>query len=385
MVSATYAGLIGGGGSVRAMVTWEVNTVAVCWGGITESSPLSASWLLLAAQQRRTGRLGRSEQRRKNPSPWVHLLLLGGCFLFLRKEILQHHSWLPHLPGFLGQEVKRHNRRHSTTVWQQVRKQHLHQRAADSREKVLLDHPKWTPKVWTEKPSAASSLCRADPSWRPSSMSVWGEITFYPFAELLFDQEIGAHSSSWEVGRSPGEEQREGPSFPRSSVRWQDQRQTAPCCFQEPGSRKWFMSSEHEMVCRQSASYCLCPRTTAKPQCLGEGRGKEPGLVDICSTQATAEKEATGQPCCSLSLPSMVVPEMSASSSVPPKKLWSPGGNWPSLVIWQIAPCLNLDPGCLHPTTKPAMGVCNQLYSSVKCRKERLYGLCGPSPLMPLG
>lgn len=97
------------------------------------------------------------------------------------------------------------------------------------------------------------------------------------------------------MGRSPGEERREVPAFPCSSVRWQDQRQTAPCCFQEPGSRKCFMSSEREMVCRQSASHCLCPRTAAKPRCLGEGRGKEPGLVDICSTQATAEKEATGQ------------------------------------------------------------------------------------------
>lgn len=218
------------------------DTVAVCWGGVTESSPRQhpgCCWLGFM-----------------NACPWVHLLLFGGCFLFLRKEILQHHSWLPHLPGFLGQEVKRHNRRHST-VWQQVRKQHLHQRAADSREKVLLDHPKWTPKVWTEKPSAASSLCRADPSWTPSSMSVWGEITFYSFAELLFDQEIGAHSSSWEVGRSPREEQREGPasSAPRSAGRTSARQPRAASKSQAAENdscqvnAKWCADSQPPIVC----------------------------------------------------------------------------------------------------------------------------------------
>lgn len=105
------------------------------------------------------------------------------------------------------------------------------------------------------------------------------EITGFSFAESLFNEETGAHSNCWEMGRSRGEEQREGPAFPCPSALCQDRRQAAPCCFQEPGRREYSMPSECEMVCRQSASHCLCPWEAAKPRCRGQGTGRSPAWL----------------------------------------------------------------------------------------------------------
>lgn len=81
------------------------------------------------------------------------------------------------------------------------------------------------------------------------------------------------------MGRSRGGDWREGPAFPCSSVCWQDEHQTSPFCFQEPGSRK--------DSCRVSAKWCadsqppiVCilgrlpgPRALAKPG------GRSPGWL----------------------------------------------------------------------------------------------------------
>lgn len=115
------------------------------------------------------------------------------------------------------------------------------------------------------------------------------KLSFLSFAELPFDREIGACNSYSEMGRSPGEEQREG-----SLVCCQALRQTAPCRLQEPTRRQWFTSSERRAVCRELASPCPCPGRAAKPPCLGEGVEQEPGSADIGSTRATAKKEARG-------------------------------------------------------------------------------------------
>lgn len=79
------------------------------------------------------------------------------------------------------------------------------------------------------------------------------KLSFLSFAELPFDREIGACNSYSEMGRSPGEERREG-----SLVRWQASRQTAPCRLQEPTRRKWFTSSERGVGLPLSVSWEGC-------------------------------------------------------------------------------------------------------------------------------
>lgn len=122
------------------------DTVAVCWVGITESSPLSASWPLLAAQHHWTARTGRFEERRKSPCPWVHLLLWGVLFFIFKERDPPAPLMTATSPWFSGSGGEEAQEKAFKSLAASP-KAASPPESGRQQGKVLLDHPKRTPKV----------------------------------------------------------------------------------------------------------------------------------------------------------------------------------------------------------------------------------------------
>lgn len=172
--------------------------------------------------------------------------------------------------------------------------------------------------------------------------------------------------------RSPGGHGREGPAFPCSSVCWQDKRQTAPFCFQEPGSSK--------DSCRVSAKWCADSQPPIactlgrlpSPCALAKPGGRSRGWLTSALLKLQQRRRLEGNTL--FSFPPIHgckrdVSKLSGSSR-------EAAGNWPCPVSWQIAPCLNLDPSYWRFTQNPpwvfAIGS-----AVVKCRREKALWLVG--------
>lgn len=154
------------------------------------------------------------------------------------------------------------------------------------------------------------------------------------------------------MGRSQGEELREGPALPCSSAPCQELRQAAPAASKSQAEDKspcqagvkWRADSQPQL----SVSLGGCQALLAWP-----GHGKEPSLVDICSAQAAAEQEAPGQR--AVLLPSH--PGFCWTCQLCESWEAPPGGTWTPPVTQQLALALNPDPSCWHSATDPAVAV----------------------------
>lgn len=184
MAPAACAGLIGGGGVPEPWSPgrWHSGSLLGWDNWVLTLVSIPATAGCSAAPD---GEDGEVWAEKKEPLPLGSSAAFWGlAFLFLRKEILQHHSWLSHLPGFLGQEVKRHKRRRST-IWQQAQKHQLHQRAAVSREKSCWTIPNGPPKS-EQRSLQLQAVCTelvhlGDPLWWVS-----GGNNFFSFAESVW-------------------------------------------------------------------------------------------------------------------------------------------------------------------------------------------------------
>lgn len=120
---------------------------------------------------------------------------------------------------------------------------------------------KWPAQSWPS-PESLSDVCLQ-------------EIPGFSCVESLFNGERGAHSNCWEMGRSQGEEP--SPALLPSPV--SAPAPGSPVLLPEPGRAALSPPSEGEMVCRQSASLCLCPWEAAKPCCHGQGTARSPAWL----------------------------------------------------------------------------------------------------------